>query len=44
MLSFHMLSTIFTVHQEAPARKDILAFLTRQEEIENMTRQVRTIA
>jgi len=39
-----MLSTIFTVHQEAPAREDILAFMTGQEEIENMARQVRTIA
>eukprot|EP00090_Calanus_glacialis_P000574 TRINITY_DN10355_c0_g1_i1.p1 TRINITY_DN10355_c0_g1~~TRINITY_DN10355_c0_g1_i1.p1 ORF type:complete len:514 (-),score=228.41 TRINITY_DN10355_c0_g1_i1:51-1466(-) len=39
-----MLSTIFTIHQEAPAKEDILAFLTGQEEIENMARQVRTIA
>jgi len=39
-----MLSTIFTVHQEAPAKEDILAFLTGQEEIETMARQVRTIA
>jgi len=39
-----MLSTIFTVHQEAPAREDILAFLTGQEEIETMARQVRNIA
>jgi len=39
-----MLSTIFTVHQEAPAKEDILAFLTGQEEIETMARQVRNIA
>ena len=38
-----MLSTIFTIHQEAPAKEDILAFLTGQDEIENMARQVRTI-
>ena len=39
-----MISTIFNIHQEAPAREDILAFLTGQEEIENMARQVRLIA
>jgi len=39
-----MLATIFNIHQEAPARQDILAFLTGQEEIENMARQVRVIA
>ena len=35
-----MLSTIFNIHKEAPAKEDILAFLTGQEEIENMARQV----
>ena len=54
-----MLSTIFTIHSEAPARfelsldslqmlifirEDILVFMTGQEEIENMARQIRTIA
>ena len=39
-----MLSTIFTLHQETPAREDILAFLTGQEEIESMARQVRALA
>ena len=39
-----MLSTIFQIHQESPAKEDILAFLTGQEEIETMARQVRNIA
>ena len=39
-----MLSTIFTIHQECPAKEDVLAFLTGQEEIESMARQVRNIA
>jgi len=39
-----MLSTIFTIHQDAPAKEDILAFLTGQEEIEAMARQVRMLA
>jgi len=39
-----MLSTIFTIHSEAPAREDVLVFMTGQEEIENMARQIRTIA
>ena len=39
-----MLSTIFNIHQESPAKEDILAFLTGQEEIETMARQVRNIA
>ena len=39
-----MLSTIFHIHQESPAKEDILAFLTGQEEIETMARQVRNIA
>jgi ATP-dependent RNA helicase DHX33 len=39
-----MLATIFTIHAEAPAREDILAFMTGQDEIEGMARQVRTLA
>jgi len=39
-----MLSTIFNIHKEAPAKEDILAFLTGQEEIESMAKQVRNIA
>jgi len=39
-----MLSTIFHIHQECPAKEDVLAFLTGQEEIESMARQVRNIA
>ena len=39
-----MLSTIFNIHKEAPAQEDVLAFLTGQEEIESMARQVRSIA
>lgn len=39
-----MLSTIFNIHKEAPAKEDILAFLTGQEEIETMARQARAIA
>ena len=35
-----MLSTIFNIHKEAPAKEDILAFLTGQDEIESMARQV----
>merc|ERR1719167_773996 len=39
-----MLSTVFTIHSEAPAKEDILVFMTGQEEIENMARQIRAIA
>jgi len=39
-----MLATIFTIHSEAPAREDILAFMTGQDEIEGMARQVRSLA
>ena len=39
-----MLSTIFTIHKESPAREDVLAFLTGQEEIETMARSIRSIA
>ena len=39
-----MLSTIFTIHKESPAREDVLAFLTGQEEIETMARSIRAIA
>ena len=39
-----MLSTIFHIHQESPAKEDVLAFLTGQEEIESMVKQVKNIA
>merc|ERR1719228_1954225 len=39
-----LLSTIFTIHGEAPSREDILAFMTGQDEIEALARQVRTLA
>ena len=38
------MSTIFQIHQESPAKEDVLAFMTGQEEIESMARQVRNIA
>ena len=38
------MSTIFQIHQECPAKEDVLAFMTGQEEIESMARQVRNIA
>lgn len=38
------LSTLFQIHQEAPERHDMLVFLTGQEEIETMMRQIRLIA
>jgi len=39
-----MLSTIFQIHEEAPPKEDILVFMTGQDEIEAMARQVRTLS
>jgi len=39
-----LLSTVFKIHGEAPAQEDILAFMTGQDEIEAMARQVRALA
>lgn len=38
------LVSIFQIHQEAPAREDILVFLTGQEEIEAMARTIKNIS
>jgi len=38
-----LLSTVFQIHSTAPAREDILAFLTGQEEIESVARQARLL-
>lgn len=38
-----LLSTVFQIHATAPAREDILAFLTGQEEIESVARQARLL-
>ena len=35
-----LLSTVFHIHSTAPPQQDILAFLTGQEEIEAVARQV----
>ncbi|XP_073986737.1 ATP-dependent RNA helicase DHX33 isoform X2 [Rhodnius prolixus] len=42
--NYTCLVTIFQIHKEAPAKHDILVFLTGQEEIEAMTARVRSIA
>lgn len=39
-----LMSTIFQIHATAPEREDILAFLTGQEEIENVARQARLLS
>lgn len=39
-----LLSTVFQIHSTAPAREDILAFLTGQEEIESVARQARLLS
>jgi len=39
-----LISTIFQIHSTAPEREDILAFLTGQEEIENICRQAKVLA
>jgi len=38
-----MMSTIFQIHNTAPEKEDILAFMTGQEEIENAARQARLL-
>ena len=39
-----IMATIFQIHGEAPEKEDILVFMTGQEEIESMARDVRLIA
>jgi len=39
-----LLSTIFLIHSTAPEREDILAFLTGQEEIEDVARKARLLS
>ncbi|KAI5704571.1 hypothetical protein M8J76_003227 [Diaphorina citri] len=42
--AYATLVTVFQLHQSAPARADILVFLTGQEEIETMASKIRSVA